>query len=133
MSVLESISARLGEEVSGSDIKTGGHDKKNISGKDLVVYSGAIPENNEELSYARKLGVPVMERSEFLAFISSKYRRVIAVAGCHGKTTTTAMLGEVLAKKIPQCISAANTISVSRRKTTISLPKLASTGAAFFI
>ena len=60
MSVLESISARLGEDVSGSDIKTGGHDKKNISGKDLVVYSGAIPENNEELSYARKLGVPVM-------------------------------------------------------------------------
>ena len=101
MSVLESISARLGEDVSGSDIKTGGHDKKNISGKDLVVYSGAIPENNEELSYARKLGVPVMERSEFLAFISSKYRRVIAVAGCHGKTTTTAMLGEVLAKKNP--------------------------------
>lgn len=58
MSVLERISARLGEDVSGSDIKTSGHDKKNISGKDLVVYSGAIPESNEELSYARKLGVP---------------------------------------------------------------------------
>ncbi len=101
MSVLERISARLGEDVSGSDIKTSGHDKKNISGKDLVVYSGAIPESNEELSYARKLGVPVMERSEFLAFISKKFDRVIAVAGCHGKTTTTAMLGEVLATKNP--------------------------------
>ena len=53
------------------------------------------------MSFARKLGVPVTERSEFLAFISKKFDRVIAVAGCHGKTTTTAMLGEVLATKNP--------------------------------
>lgn len=101
MRVLCRISERLGYKVSGSDVKTSGHNKKNISGKDLVVYSGAIPESNEELSFARKLGVPVMERSEFLAFISKKFNRVIAVAGCHGKTTTTAMLGEVLSTKNP--------------------------------
>lgn len=97
MSALKDIAARFGATVSGSDVRTGGHDKNNITGKDLVVYSGAIPDDNEELSYARKLGVPTTERSEFLALIAGFFDKTIAVAGCHGKTTTTAMLGETLA------------------------------------
>lgn len=95
MKALSAISSRLGYTVSGSDIKMAGHDKQNITGKDLVVYSGAVPEDNEELSYAKEIGVPVMERAEFLSFIADKFEKTLAVAGCHGKTTTTAMLGEV--------------------------------------
>ena len=101
MSALKKISARLGYDVSGSDLRSGGHDQKNIEGKDLVVFSGAIPDDNVELFHARKLGVPVMERSEFLAFISGFFDKTVAIAGCHGKTTTTAMTGEAFASKNP--------------------------------
>lgn len=96
MRALSGIAARMGATVTGSDLLSGGHDKNNIANKDLVVYSGAIPEDNEELSYARKLGIPVMERAEFLAFTASAFSYTVAVAGCHGKTTVTAMTGEVM-------------------------------------
>ncbi len=96
MRALSGIAARTGATVTGSDLLSGGHDKNNIANKDLVVYSGAIPEDNEELSYARKLGIPVMERAEFLAFTASAFSYTVAVAGCHGKTTVTAMTGEVM-------------------------------------
>ena len=96
MRALSGIAARMGATVTGSDLLSGGHDKNNIANKDLVVYSGAIPEDNEELSYTRKLGIPVMERAEFLAFTASAFSYTVAVAGCHGKTTVTAMTGEVM-------------------------------------
>lgn len=101
MKALAAVSERLGYRVSGSDAKWQGHDKNNIIGKDLVVYTGAIPDDNEELSYAKELGISTMERAEFLSFIAKKFRRTVAVAGCHGKTTTTAIAGEVFAYKNP--------------------------------
>lgn len=101
MKALAEITASKGHLVSGSDIRLSGHDKRNIEGCDLVVFSGAIGEDNEELSFSRRYGIPVMERSEYLARLSMDYKRVIAVSGCHGKTTTTAMLGEVFASKNP--------------------------------
>ena len=64
-------------------------------GAELVVYSTAIPDDNEEIVAAKKIGVPVWHRSELLArFINRHYG--IAVAGTHGKTTTTSMLAAVL-------------------------------------
>lgn len=71
------------------------HNGKNIQNVDLVVYSGAIPSNNEEIMQAQKDNIPLMERAEFLGVISSMYKKVIAVSGIHGKTTTTGMLAVV--------------------------------------
>ena len=73
MKALAAIAVQLGFSVTGSDLVTGGHDKNNITGKDLVVYSGAVPEDNEELAYAKKIGVPTMERSDFLAFVARQF------------------------------------------------------------
>ena len=71
------------------------HSYKNLKNVDLVVYSGAIKKDNEELVMAEKSGIRVMERSEFLGQISSMYKNVIAVSGVHGKTTTTGMLATI--------------------------------------
>ncbi len=95
MRVLSAIAESEGDTVSGSDCALDGHNKDNILNKDLVVYSGAVPEDNEELVYARRIGVPVMERADFLSYVADRYETVVAVAGCHGKTTTAAMLGEI--------------------------------------
>ena len=101
MKTLMRIAESKGHLVSGSDIRLRGHDKRNIEGCNLVVFSGAIGEDNEELSFSRRYGIPVMERSEYLARLSKEYLRVIAVSGCHGKTTTTAMLGEIFSERKP--------------------------------
>lgn len=63
---------------------------------DLVIYTGAIKLDNTELRRARSLGIVTMERSEFLGLVTKEYSKVIAVAGTHGKTTTTAMLGVIM-------------------------------------
>ena len=71
-----------------------GHKKSNISfDLDLVVFTGAIKEDNIELVTARSLGIKTMERSEFLGEVSSWFSNVIAISGTHGKTTTTALIG----------------------------------------
>ncbi|MBO5924841.1 MAG: UDP-N-acetylmuramate--L-alanine ligase [Clostridia bacterium] len=62
---------------------------------DLVVYTGAIPLDDEELSFARSKGILCVERSVFLANLSRDYRQVIAVAGTHGKSTVSGMLSEI--------------------------------------
>lgn len=72
-----------------------GHDAANITGAELVVISSAIPENNPELQAAREADLPVMKRSEFLGHLMAD-RIGIAVAGTHGKTTTTGMLAHIL-------------------------------------
>ncbi len=70
---------------------------KDVATSDLVVYSGAIGENDEGRVMARALGVPCMERGALLGLISKNYRQVIAVSGSHGKTTVTAMIGHIFA------------------------------------
>jgi UDP-N-acetylmuramate--alanine ligase len=99
-----------GVEVSGSDLKDShgvqelrglgavvavGHAEDNLGDPDAVVVSSAIRENNPELEAARRRGIPIWARAQALAAAASG-RRQIAVAGTHGKTTTTAMIAMVL-------------------------------------
>jgi UDP-N-acetylmuramate--alanine ligase len=72
-----------------------GHDKRLISGADLVIASSAIPDNNVELVAARQLGIPVLRRKAFLADLTADYE-TIAVAGTHGKTTTSGLIAWIL-------------------------------------
>ena len=61
----------------------------------LAIYTAAIHEDNPELVKAKELGIPMMERAECLGQIMSHYKNAVAVAGTHGKTTTTSMLSYV--------------------------------------
>lgn len=111
MSGLAQIMLREGCEVSGSDIKASpityklsqlgakifiGHLADNIRGADLVVYTAAIHADNPELNKARQMGIPVVDRAAFLGQIMKRYEKGIAVAGTHGKTTTTSIIAIIL-------------------------------------
>ncbi len=93
MRALAEFAASRGNTVTGSDRSTGGHDPKNVEGCDLVVYTNAVHDDNCELIRAKQSGIPTIERAAYLGELSRTYGKVIAVAGCHGKSTTTAMLG----------------------------------------
>lgn len=111
MSVLAKILIEMGYEVSGSDCadsanvqmlkKLGakifvGHNAQNISNDiDAVVYSSAIPKDNPELVKAAELNILKLHRSDINAMLVNS-KKGIAVAGSHGKTTTTSMIGYVL-------------------------------------
>ena len=100
-----------GFEISGSDMKEGetldkmkgygipvymGHAAENIKGAELVVYSAAVKETNPERMAAVEQGIPCIERSVMLGVVTRRYKRSIAVSGTHGKTSTTAMLSQIL-------------------------------------
>lgn len=74
------------------------HEKSNIDRclPDLIVYSAAVPDNNPELIRGRDLKIPEYERSYFLGSINRLYKRVINIAGTHGKTTTTTICSLIL-------------------------------------
>jgi len=72
-----------------------GHDGIHVKGADIVVYTLAIPEDNPEYVAAREAGVPLFSRAEYLGLLMGDFRRRIGVAGSHGKSTVTAMLGEI--------------------------------------
>lgn len=74
-----------------------GHQAEFIAGADLVVFSSAVPRENPELRAARKLGLPLLKRGEMLAEVM-RLRHGIAIAGAHGKTTTTSLTGHLLTK-----------------------------------
>ncbi len=82
-----------------------GHKASNLKDADLVIYTTAIPKNNPELQKAKELKIPAFTYPEVLGLVS-KDKYTIAVSGCHGKTTTTAMLGKIImeAKKDPTII-----------------------------
>ncbi|WP_299178081.1 UDP-N-acetylmuramate--L-alanine ligase [uncultured Neptuniibacter sp.] len=101
-----------GYQISGSDIKASatthrleglgmsifiGHDETNIEGVDVVVVSTAVNEENPEVKAARSRRVPIVRRAEMLAELM-RYRHGIAVAGTHGKTTTTSLLASIFAE-----------------------------------
>jgi UDP-N-acetylmuramate--alanine ligase len=93
-------SADMRNELTASLQKEGmrffyGHHTRNVVGADLVVKSAAVPETNPEILEARKRGIPVMLYAEYLGMLMEE-KEGIAVAGTHGKTTTTAMLGQIL-------------------------------------
>lgn len=97
MRALASFASARGHIVSGSDRDKCGHDKNNVHGCDLVVYTNAVPQDNCELTEARRLGIPTVERATYLGELAATYDNVIAIAGCHGKSTATAMLGAAFA------------------------------------
>lgn len=68
-----------------------GQRAENVPGADLVIFSAAIQPDNPERAEAARLGIPQMERSELLGQLMEGYKESIAVAGTHGKTTTTAI------------------------------------------
>lgn len=111
MSGLAQILLRQGCIVTGSDIKAStltqklsdsgaiiyiGHKADNVNGADLVVYTAAIHNDNPELNEADRLGIPTVDRATFLGQIMKNYGKGIAVAGTHGKTTTTSIISIIL-------------------------------------
>jgi UDP-N-acetylmuramate--alanine ligase len=110
MSGIARLMLKMGVRVSGSDLKWSpglgqlegagasvllGHAAANIDRPDAVVVSTAIPADNPEVVAARDRGIPVLARAQVLAALM-RDRRGIAVAGTHGKTTTTSMIAVVL-------------------------------------
>ena len=73
-----------------------GQRAENIGNADLVVYTTAIPEDNPERMEAVKRNIPMIERAQLLGWITRQYDRAVAVAGTHGKTTTSSMLAQIL-------------------------------------
>ena len=106
MSGIAEVLVNLGYAVSGSDARRSdvtdrlarigvhvaiGHDARHIGEADVVVVSSAIPAANPEVAEARRRHVPVIPRAEMLAELM-RLRTGIAIAGAHGKTTTTSMV-----------------------------------------
>ncbi|MFZ0479334.1 MAG: UDP-N-acetylmuramate--L-alanine ligase [Terriglobales bacterium] len=111
MSGIAEVMLNLGYKISGSDLKSSavtqrlaslgaqtfeGHQGSNIAGADVVVTSSAISVDNPEVAEARHLHIPVIQRAEMLAELM-RLKYGIAIAGMHGKTTTTSMVAAVLA------------------------------------
>lgn len=112
MGGIAEVMKNLGYEISGSDLRenritkrlqslginvTNEHAAEHISGCDVVVITSAIKEDNIELQTARKKRIPVIRRAEMLAELM-RFSKGIAIAGTHGKTTTTSLVASVLAE-----------------------------------
>ena len=110
MSGLAEILRTLEFDVSGSDLRAGentknlerlgvridiGHRAENVRGADVIVYSSAIDNENPEVREARLHGIPLIQRAEMLAELM-RVKYGIAIAGSHGKTTTTSLVATVL-------------------------------------
>ena len=110
MSGLAALLLTKGYPVSGSDGKDSeilnklrssgaeiyiGHRESNLNSVDLVVYTAAIPNDNPEILEAKKQNIELMDRAEFLGYIMKGHKYNVAVAGTHGKTTTTSMLSNI--------------------------------------
>jgi UDP-N-acetylmuramate--alanine ligase len=110
MSAIAAVLAAMGHHTTGSDIKASrslerlrargvevriGHRPENVVGADALTYSTAVSERNVEIAQARRLGIPVLSRAAMLEAIVA-LRRTVAIAGTHGKTTTSSMLALVL-------------------------------------
>jgi len=112
MSGIAELLLNLGYFISGSDLrKTGvtehlsdlggkiflGHEPQNVDGADVVVFSSAVKGDNPEIVEARERSIPVIPRAEMLAELM-RLKFGIAVAGSHGKTTTTSMIASILTR-----------------------------------
>ena len=112
MGGIAEVLRNLGYAVQGSDLRESrvtarlaaqgaqifiGHDAANIEGADVVVVSTAIDTGNPETDAAREQRIPVVRRAEMLAELM-RFRQGIAIAGTHGKTTTTSLVASVLAE-----------------------------------
>jgi UDP-N-acetylmuramate--alanine ligase len=110
MSGIAEILHNLGYQIQGSDISPGEitdylaslgvtiyneHRASNVADSDVVVISSAVGEDNPEVVEARRLGIPVIKRAEMLGELM-RLKFSVGVAGTHGKTTTTSMIGHVM-------------------------------------
>jgi UDP-N-acetylmuramate--alanine ligase len=110
MSAIARILLAWGHRVSGSDLKLSpltdrlrelgatvheGHNASHLGDAELLVYTAAAQSENPELAEARRRGLPILQRAEMVARLMAG-RRAIAVAGCHGKTSTTALIAFIL-------------------------------------
>ena len=110
MSGIAELLINLGYEVSGSDLKDSpmtrrlaalsglvfkGHKGEHVEGADVVVYSSAVASENPEIQEAKKRSIPVIPRAEMLAELM-RLKYGVAIAGAHGKTTTTSMVASIL-------------------------------------
>lgn len=73
-----------------------GHQAQNIGDAELIVYTAAVKSDNPELTAAHERGIPVVERSVMLGMVTDRYPNAVAVCGTHGKTTTTALITQIL-------------------------------------
>ena len=111
MSGMAELLHKLGFSLSGSDLNKSertshleslgidifqGHQKENVNECDVLVYSSAVNPENPEIVWAKTNGVPVIRRAEMLSELMKLKDTSIAVAGTHGKTTTSSMLGNIL-------------------------------------
>ena len=107
MSGIAHILLERGHRVSGSDRSTSpiteklkakgaevyvGHSREYIKDPDLVVYTSAVDQSNPELEAAREKGIETIDRASMLGLLMKEYRYPVAIAGAHGKTTTTSMV-----------------------------------------
>ncbi|MET0754097.1 MAG: UDP-N-acetylmuramate--L-alanine ligase [Pyrinomonadaceae bacterium] len=112
MSGIAEVLCNLGFQVSGSDLKKSkntdrletlhnvkiyeGHRAENVGEAEVVVYSSAVKEDNPEVVVAKEKGIPVIPRAEMLAELMTLKSYAVAIAGTHGKTTTTSMVATIL-------------------------------------
>jgi UDP-N-acetylmuramate--alanine ligase len=111
MSAIAKVLLEKGHRVTGSDIKDNittirlrdmgatiflNHQVSNLREADIIVLSSAIKEDNVEYAYALQENMPTYKRAEMLNYLMSHHKKKVAVAGTHGKTTTTAMLTRIL-------------------------------------
>lgn len=112
MSAIARVMLEMGYTVTGSDVASQelteklaakgakiyiGHTAEHVTGADLVVYSTAAPADNVERVAAAELNIPILHRSQMLARLLNE-RKGVAVAGAHGKTTTSSMIALVMDK-----------------------------------
>jgi len=110
MSGIAELLHHNGFEVSGSDMQESaqtaylqnlgvkifiGHKAENVSDAELVIYSSAVQENNPEMSHAKELGIPIIRRAEMLGELM-RLKYTLAIAGTHGKSSTTSLVGSIL-------------------------------------
>jgi UDP-N-acetylmuramate--alanine ligase len=112
MSGIAEVLCNLGFQVSGSDLRKSkntdrletlhsvkiyeGHRAENVGDAEVVVYSSAVKEDNPEVVIAKQKGIPVIPRAEMLAELMTLKSYAVAIAGTHGKTTTTSMVATIL-------------------------------------
>ena len=111
MSGIAEVLCNLEFKVSGSDLKKSantervekvgakiyeGHHAENVGDAQVVVYSSAVREDNPEIVEAREKGIPIIPRAEMLAELMILKKYAVAIAGTHGKTSTTSMVATIL-------------------------------------
>ncbi|MDR1065520.1 MAG: UDP-N-acetylmuramate--L-alanine ligase [Oscillospiraceae bacterium] len=111
MSTLAEVLLRGGTTITGSDQSesdatrrlrelgipiTIGHFPESVRGAELIIRTAAVLDDNEEITEARRLGIPIFGRAEAWGHIMRPYRNAVCVSGTHGKTTTTSMVTQIL-------------------------------------